>query len=288
MRMEDIVKFSIKKLFRKPLKLDTFSKLSKLKYEINEAKDPKIAREKFENEFMNTYERLLKEENPNSIYVFIKQFIDQKQEFEEEFKNLSEVVLKKGDSGIVGDLYRCLPWTDSRFFIKAKTGEQIGGIWSTYSTIDGLKKKEKEVFDKDYNVLLDYVLENGNMHECRVMAKYSDGEVLSKLEDKFLEKCNNVYDICEFAYQKNANEEKFIKKLLGFKDLIGVKAILKEKKDVILEKTKNNPEKAEKYIEYCEVCKDSDIDELKAKLGDSVKKSKLKENQAKGNEDLSL
>ena len=81
----------------------------------------------------------------------------------------AEIVLANGHSGIIGDLYRSFAWTDSRFYFKAKTGEQVGGIWSTYAIVDGLLIKDKNVFQKDYPLISKYVLENGNDYECKIV-----------------------------------------------------------------------------------------------------------------------
>lgn len=248
------MKFRFKSMFGKALKRDNFYKLIKLREAIKTAYDPKVARAKFEKEFIETSTKLLHKKNPSESYAFIKQFIAEYDKFSDEFKSQAEIVFQKGDTGIIGDLYRSLSWTDSRYFIKAKTGNQVGGIWSTYSIIDGIFKKDKEIFEKDYDVITQYVLEKGNDHECYALAKVSNGEILSKLEDMFLKLNNNVFDIKDFGLLNGTNEEKFISQLLEYGDVKGATEVLDTKLNTIFEKIKKDPSKADMYIDLCKKC----------------------------------
>lgn len=276
--MEHNVVFRLKNKCKKSLKADIFPKLTKLKWAIKTSKNPKAARANFEREFIATCTKLVRKENASESYVFINQFIDEYKTFSFELKIQAEIVLKKGNMSIIGDLYRTMPWTDARYFFKAKKGEQIGEIGSTYSIIDGLLKKNKKIFEKDYAVIAKYVLENGNDHECYVVAKVSNGEILFKLEDRFLKLNNNVFDIKDFALLNNINEEKFISKLLEYDAIKDANKVLEKKINIILGKVEKNKHLAEMYIDFCIKCGRQDlIKSIKnvQKTEKILKKSKL-------------
>lgn len=287
--LESKMKFNLKSLFRKPLKSNIFAKLSKLKDEMKASGTSTILRSKFDREFIEVSTVLLHERNASKSYVFIKQFADEFDEFPYEFLTHAEIVLTNGDSGIIGDLYRSFPWTDSRFYFKAKQSEQVGGIWSTFSTIDGLLIKNKDVFDKDYPVIRKYVLENGSDYECKTLAKVCDKKTLSVLEDRFLKHNNNVFEIRDFALQKGVNEEKFLSKLIEFGDIEDAVKVLDSKSDDILKKAKKSVDKAKTFIELCKQCGKEDLArEIKSNLK-SVKISKKSElSQQKREEDREI
>ena len=271
-------KIRLKEIFRKPLKLEVFQELTKLRDKIETAQDKQVAREKFEKAFLHTAKKLIKKQEISRCYVFIKTFDDEYPKFKDELNEMAEFVLQNGDTGIIGDLYRTMPWTDSRYFIKAKTGKQVDGIMGTANIADGILVKDAETFKKDYNVVLDYVLEHGNDYECYALAKVSNGEVLSKLEDKFLKLNNNVFDIMDFALLNNVNDEKFIAKLLEYEDVQGANEVLEKKINSILGKVEKDKDLAEMYIDFCRKCGREDyIDVIKdvQRLAKISKKSKL-------------
>ncbi len=276
------MKFSFKSLFKKPLKSDIFKRLTKLKEDLQNSENAVVARERFEREFINVSTQLLHDRNGSKSYSFIKQFSDEFDEFSYEFMAQAEIVLANGDSGIIGDLYRSFPWTDSRFYFKAKTSEQVGGIWSTYAIVDGLLIKDKNVFQKDYPLISKYVLENGNDYECKIVAEVSKGDILSKLEDKFLTLNNNVFDIKDFALHKRVNEEKFLSKLIEIGDVKNAAEVIDKKHDVILKKSKESVDKAKTFIELCIQCGKEDLaKEIESNLKSVKISKKTKLNQEK-------
>ena len=70
-------KIRLKEIFRKPLKLEVFQDLTKLRDKIETAQDKQVAREKFEKAFLHTAKKLIKKQDPSRCYVFIKTFDDE-------------------------------------------------------------------------------------------------------------------------------------------------------------------------------------------------------------------
>lgn len=244
---------------RKRLNSRIFKRLFKLKDMLQDAKNPAVIRARYEHEFIDVSTKLLRQRDAFKSYIFLKLFSEDNKEFFSEHIIQAEVVLNLGDSGIIGDLYRSFPWTDSRFYFKAKTLEPAEGMLTTYSIIDGLLIKNKDVFQKDYPAICKYVIENGSDYECKTLAKVSEGETLSKLEDRFLQLNNNVFDIKDFALQKGVNEEKFLSKLIELGDIEDAVKVLRNKSDVILEKAKNNINTARIFVDICAKCGQKDL-----------------------------